>query len=238
MQTYMNKTCNKSTLGIFIMQKMSHHTSSHQEILAFLWWNTLISIIIILNETLRCPTAIILQTPSFRICPSLGNQLANRPINQSKSTNQPINPPPSIISLLLLLILQHLITRWWSRWSQWHRQSKAKSPEAKRGVSKRWKTERRNHLSSMNGRKRDPTIFLSYQFAICFFLIFFSGFYLLVLFLFFFAEKTTSRDRNILTFIWQLFFTLEVKYQKIAPCLGDLSARREHALRLNLDWYW
>ena len=91
MQTYMNKTCNKSTLGIFIMQKMSHHTSSHQEILAFLWWNTLISIIIILNETLWCPTAIILQTPSFRIWPSLGNQLANQPINQSKSTNQPTN---------------------------------------------------------------------------------------------------------------------------------------------------
>ena len=169
MQTYMNKTCKKSTLGIFIMQKMSHHTSSHQEILAFLWWNTLISVIIILNETLWCPTAIVLQTPSFRICPSLGNQLANRPINQSKSTNQPINPPTSIISLLLLLILQHLITRWWSRWSQWNGQSKAKSPEAKRGVSKRWKTERRNHLSSMNGRKRDLTIFLSYQFAICFF---------------------------------------------------------------------
>ena len=89
MQTYMNKTCKKSTLGIFIMQKMSHHTSSHQEILAFLWWNTLISVIIILNETLWCPTAIVLQTPSFRICPSLGNQLANQPINQSKSTSQP-----------------------------------------------------------------------------------------------------------------------------------------------------
>lgn len=28
-------------------------------------------------------------TPSFRICPSLGNQLANQSIHQSKSTNQP-----------------------------------------------------------------------------------------------------------------------------------------------------
>ena len=50
--------------------------------------------------------------------------------------------------LLLLLILQHLITRRWSTWSQWHGNSKAKSTKAK-GGTKRWKTERRNYLTSM-----------------------------------------------------------------------------------------
>ena len=54
--------------------------------------------------------------------------------------------------LLLLLILQHLIARRWSHWSQWHGNSKAKSTKAK-GGTKRWKTERRNYLTSMAPQK-------------------------------------------------------------------------------------
>lgn len=154
----------ESTLGIFVMQKMSHHTSSHQEILAFLWWNTLISII--LNETLRCPTAIILQTPSFRICPSLGNQLANRPINQSKSTNQPttrhhFSPVAADSAAFDHSLMVPLVPM--------ERAIQSQIPRSQKGSIQKVKNRKAKSPQFHEWAKTEPYIFLSYQFAICFF---------------------------------------------------------------------